>query len=631
MFFQPRMYQKNSAQPIAITPKTEIEILADAPASYIQKTLAKEFCADSPKGSILCRKLTFAIGIPADVRAQIERTLPVSGNEEEYAVIVGEESFVYATTEKGILFGLATLIQLKDSSELSPCLVYDYPDCPVRGFRVYMPGRETIGIFKDMIDLLVYYKYNSIILEVGGAMEYKKHPEINEKWVEFCDDMRRFSGRAHEMHAKYPYFKNSVHCENGDGSYLTQEECRDIAAYCRERGLDIIPECPTLSHSDYLLLPHPEFAERENDEVPDCYCPNHPGVYEYVFEVLDEVIDVFQPKCVHIGHDEFYSMCICDRCKDKTPVDIYVNDIKVLSDYLESKGIETMMWGEKLLKAISPTSGKHYGGWYDERVINGIKFKVPDMYECAGKLPQNVNFLNWYWSFGTHLDRVYHDHGYKMLFGNFAGLQCTDYRQRINWGCRGGFVSNWGSNEDEYMQRNGCFFQLISTAYVFWSHKYDSSDRELVSELTFEEAYRMFHKGKKHPIRVTHNADTYFKYKPFWCGIFIEDEVYMLGYYRLTYRDGTYVDFPVKYGTNISSSMDATLLEDTEYDPDSASQGSTFKEVCCSTLPRRTEKGAVYETVYENPHPEKAVESFVYIPCKGKEQIAVNLFDVKYE
>ncbi|MBE6600902.1 MAG: hypothetical protein E7637_00125 [Ruminococcaceae bacterium] len=630
MFFNPRTYQKLSDQPIAITPKTEIEILADAPASYLKTMLAKEFCADAPKGSILCRKLTFLLGIPLDVRAKIEMQNPVSGNEEEYAVVVGEESYVYATTEKGLLYGLATLIQLKDWGELSPCLLYDYPDCAVRGFRVYMPGRETIGIFKDMIDLLVYYKYNSIILEIGGAMEYKKHPEINEKWVEFCDDMRRFSGRAAEMQAKYPYMKNSVHCENGDGGYLTQEECRDIAAYCRERGLDIIPECPTLSHADYLLLPHPEFAERENDAVPDCYCPNHPGVYQYVFEVLDEVIDVFQPKCLHIGHDEFYSMCICDRCKGKEPVDVYVNDVKVLSDYLAAKGIETMMWGEKLLKAISP-KGKHYGGWYDEKDYNGIKFKVPDMYQCAEKMPKNVNFLNWYWSFGTHLDRVYHDHGYKMLFGNFDALGCEDYRQRINWGCRGGFVSNWGSNESEYMQRNGCYFLLVSTAYIFWSAEYDSPDCNFVSELTMDEAYRMFYKGKKNLIRVWHNADTYLAYHPFWCGTFIEDDVYLLGHYRMTYTDGTAVEFPVKYGTNVSSSMDVKSLENTEYDPESGSQGTTFREVSCSTRPRLTDAGAVYETAYQNPYPHKTVESFRYVPCKGKENITVNLFDVKYE
>jgi len=322
-------------------------------------------------------------------------------------------------------------------------------------------------------------------------------------------------------------------------------------------------------------------------------------------------------------------MCICDRCKGADPVEIYVTDIKVLSEYLASKGIETMMWGEKLLKAISP-KGKHYGGWYDEKDYNGIKFKVPDMFRCAECMPPNINFLNWYWSFGTHLDRVYHDHGYKMLFGNFASLKCEDYRQRINWGCRGGFVSNWGTNEPEYMQRNGCYFHLISTAYVFWSSTYDTPDADHVEELTFAEAYRMFYKGKENLIRVTHNADTYFQYHPFWCGTFIDDEIYLLGHYRLTYTDGTSVEFPVKYGTNISSSMDANYLEATEYDPDSGSQGSTLRETVCSTMPRIVDGKAVYECGFVNPHPEKTVKGFEYVPCQGKESIRVNLFDVKF-
>ena len=629
MFFKPRLHQKYSDQVIAITPDTVLDVQAAAPKCYITQTFAKEFKKKAPEGATVCRKLTLSVGIPKEARAEIEKTQPISGNGEEYVVILGEESFVYATEEQGLLYGLATLIQLKDWNELTECIIYDYPDCPVRGFRVYMPGRENIGIFKDMIDLLTYYKYNAIILEIGGAMEYKKHPEINEKWVEFCDDVRRYSGRVNEIRHKYPYSKNSIHCENGDGGFLTQEECRDIADYCRTRGLDIIPECPTLSHADYLLLPHPEFAERENDEVPDCYCPRHPEVYKYVFEVLDEVIDVFQPKCLHIGHDEYYSMGICDRCKGADPVELYVTDIKILSDYLESRGIETMMWGEKLLKAVGP-NGKHYGGWYDERDFGGIKFKVPDMYECAECMPKNVNFLNWYWEFGTHLDRVYHDHGYKMLFGNFHALECKDYRQRIDWGCRGGFVSNWGSNEPEYMQRNGCYFSLLSTAYAFWSSDYDTPDSNRVADLTLVEAYRMFYKGKDNLIRVTHNADTYHAYHPFWCGGFIEDETYLLGHYRMTYTDGTSVEFPVKYGTNISSSMDGDFMESLEVDPESASQGSTIKETACSTLPKIVDGKARYECAYQNPHPEKTVEGFAYIPCKGKENIKVNLFDVKY-
>ena len=54
-------------------------------------------------------------------------------------------------------------------------------------------------------------------------------------------------------------------------------------------------------------------------------------------------------------------MCICDRCKGKDPVDLYIADIQKLSDFLTAQGITPMMWGEKLLPVITK-EGKHYGG-----------------------------------------------------------------------------------------------------------------------------------------------------------------------------------------------------------------------------------------------------------------------------
>ena len=39
--------------------------------------------------------------------------------------------------------------------------------------------------------MLLYYRYNTVILEVGGAMEYKRHPEINESWESYCCEMAR--------------------------------------------------------------------------------------------------------------------------------------------------------------------------------------------------------------------------------------------------------------------------------------------------------------------------------------------------------------------------------------------------------------------------------------------------------
>ena len=245
MFFNPRLNRERKGGRIVFTPETEIVIPKCAASDHIKKTILKELMTESvPEGATACSKLTFTVGFPEEIKEKICKHTRMSGNDEEYAVLVGEETVVCAKKEEGLIFGLSTLVHLIDAGELSARLIYDYPVCSVRGYRVYMPGRENIGIFKDMIDLLAYYKYNAIILEIGGAMEYKKHPEINEKWVEACNEAHRYSGRAQEIQKMtHPWEKNSIHCDNGDGSFLTQEECRDIAAYCRERGLEV-PSAP---------------------------------------------------------------------------------------------------------------------------------------------------------------------------------------------------------------------------------------------------------------------------------------------------------------------------------------------------------------------------------------------------
>ena len=61
-----------------------------------------------------------------------------------------------------------------------------------------------------------------------------------------------------------------------------------------------------------FLYINTEISERQNDPYPDTYCPSNPRSYEITFDILDEVIDVFHPKAINIGHDEFYSICVCD-------------------------------------------------------------------------------------------------------------------------------------------------------------------------------------------------------------------------------------------------------------------------------------------------------------------------------
>ena len=85
------------------------------------------------------------------------------------------------------------------------------------------------------------------------------------------EDIRKiaseFNGKTEWVQRSDWYPKNSFHYENGGCSFLTREEIAFIVNYCRERGFEIIPEVPSLSHTDYLLYNHPELAEIPGDAV----------------------------------------------------------------------------------------------------------------------------------------------------------------------------------------------------------------------------------------------------------------------------------------------------------------------------------------------------------------------------
>ena len=139
------------------------------------------------------------------------------------------------------------------------------PRCAFRSLKLYLPDEHRLDEFRGIIDLACRYRVNTILLELGGGMEYKRHPEINEAWKAYCRDMTTYPQRANDVQNSCAWDKNSIHFENAGGGVLSQETVRELVDYCRARDLEVIPEQPTLSHSDYILCAHPELAERSDD------------------------------------------------------------------------------------------------------------------------------------------------------------------------------------------------------------------------------------------------------------------------------------------------------------------------------------------------------------------------------
>ena len=272
MFFKYCLYDREEAR-FSVTPLTVCATEGLTFREYIDTALATAHGTGEPIAAIEWHR-----GIPTAIRRRIGDRFRAS--DEGYAIVIGKKTRVYAASERATIYAAATLSTLSHGGELHGGFLYDVPLAEERGYRVYLPSRAGIRAFYRMVDFLATYKFNAIILEIGGAMAYHRHPEINRAWDEFCRDVHRFSGRADEIQFRtYRWPKNSIHCDNAEGDILTQDECREIAAYCRSRGLRVIPECPSLSHTDFLCLAHPELREREGDGHPDTYCPRHPDVY----------------------------------------------------------------------------------------------------------------------------------------------------------------------------------------------------------------------------------------------------------------------------------------------------------------------------------------------------------------
>lgn len=597
-FFSFRHFENSGKQIMLSCDCNILGEMARFAASYLNNA-KKEFSNSGKKMNIILN-----MQIPEDIKNRLGDVY--YEHSESYCILVDLEQgnvYLYAPSSRGLIYAVSTLIQLVRSNNLTENLfLFDYPDKDIRGYRVYTPGRAYIPTFKAMVDKLLYYKYNLIIIEVGGAMEYKRHPEINEKWVEFCDEVSVSPDVSTRIQSHtYPWRKDSIHFDNGNGGFITQEEMRELVAYCRERELTVIPEVPSLSHSDYIIRAFPELNERVEDAYPDSYCPSNPKTYEVLFDIIDEVVDVFDPEYLNIGHDEYYTSAKCELCKHKNPVDIYVEDVTKIHDYLATKNIKAFMWADKFFGNMRLVNSKGQlapcGGAAEPDK------DVPALYECRGRIPTDITLLHWYWDLSSaEEEMLIHNLGYKMLLSNFSALKRKNYRELAHL-YNGGFASNWGSSEEKYMQRNLQNFDLVNTAYVFWSATYSDKDAPALMEKVRTELYQNYKRALGDSvIEVCHTTSLNKPYKLFYDGVFIVDSDWLLGYHTVTYTDGTVAKLPVIYGYNIRCSEIAA-----EEDLNTSLRAERLEAVGAS-YPFVKDGKVWYKAVYANPYPEKKID-----------------------
>ncbi len=255
--------------------------------------------------------------------------------------------FINAKTEAGLFYGLQTLKQmlLQTNGKIPYVEITDYPRFSYRGYMLDC-GRYfyTVDEVKRVVDFMALHKLNvlhwHLTEDQGWRVEIKKYPLLTEKG----------SKRSHTN------FNHKPH-----GGYYTQEQIKEIVAYCHERKIKVIPEFDVPGHMVAAIACYPELSclNRKLEVAThwgvkhDILCAGKESSYKFVYDVLDELIELFPDKIIHIGGDEAVKMRWehCPHCQKaitennlKNEDELQMFFMSKVNDYLNSKGCSSVMW-----------------------------------------------------------------------------------------------------------------------------------------------------------------------------------------------------------------------------------------------------------------------------------------------
>ena len=186
---------------------------------------------------------------------------------------------------------------------LNPVVITDAPRFSWRGMhldcsRHFFP----VAFVKKFIDLLAMHNMNvfhwHLTDDQGWRIEIKKWPRLTTVGSQRSGTI---IGTNSDLDDGIPY-----------GGYYTQAEAREIVAYAAARHITIVPEIDMPGHMLAALAAYPELGCTGGPYqvghywgvYKDVLCVGNPRVYEFVQDVLTEVMDIFPSKVIHIGGDE---------------------------------------------------------------------------------------------------------------------------------------------------------------------------------------------------------------------------------------------------------------------------------------------------------------------------------------
>ncbi len=315
-----------------------------------------------------------------------------NGNVEGYQLLTDHTGiYIEGNSAIGSFYGIQSLIQLMPvekgaALKIPGVKIVDEPRFSYRGAMLDV-GRHffSVSFVKKFLDYMALHKLNyfhwHLTEDQGWRIEIKKYPRLT----------RIGAVRNGTIKGRYP---GNGSDDTEVGGFYTQEQIREIVRYAAKRFITVIPEIEMPGHSGAAIAAYPALScfPDEQTVIPENMISKksksellngriklvqetwgvHNDVFaptEYTFnflqDVLDEVVALFPSKYIHIGGDECPKDAWkkSDFCQQLIKKEGLVDEhglqsyfIQRIEKYVNKKGKVLIGWDEILEGGLAPNA-----------------------------------------------------------------------------------------------------------------------------------------------------------------------------------------------------------------------------------------------------------------------------------
>lgn len=301
---------------------------------------------------------------------------------EGYSLAIGDGNTIElrASSYSGLFYGYQSLRQLcgpeleigniPKTSFIPNVDILDAPTFGYRGMHLDVSRHFfDIDFIKTYIDMIALHKMNvfhwHLTDDNGWRIEIDRYPLLAERSAWRVD-------RTNEPWKEQSPVNDKEKATYG--GYYTKEEIREVVEYAASNNIVVIPEIEMPGHTSEVFAAYPELSCK-GSLIPvnpgsywpnvDIFCAGKDEVFEFLENVLDEVMELFPGPYIHIGGDEADKLHwrTCQKCQKRIQNEGLADEhelqswfIKRIEKFIISNDKKLLGWDEILEGGLAKTA-----------------------------------------------------------------------------------------------------------------------------------------------------------------------------------------------------------------------------------------------------------------------------------